>query len=75
MNALTKAIELVGGQAELARKLGTSPQAVNNWLRRGNVPLEWVPEIVDITNGFVKADELRSDIAWHKVNRRRVKAA
>jgi len=67
MNALQQAIETIGGQSELARRLGTSAQAVNNWCRRGNVPAEYAPVIESITEGKVKAEDLCPQIPWHMV--------
>jgi len=67
MDALQKAIETVGGQSELARQLGTSAQAVNNWCRRRNVPPEYAPVIESITGGLVKAEDLCPQIPWHIV--------
>lgn len=64
MNALTKAIETIGGQTELAKQLGTSVQAVNNWTRRGSVPPEYAPVIEVLTDGKVKADELCPQVPW-----------
>lgn len=75
MNALTKAIQLVGGQAELARRLGTTSQVVHNWRIRGNVPAEYVPAIEDATFGHVRAEEIRPDVPWHLIRGRRRKAS
>lgn len=61
MNALSLAIAKVGGQAELARRVGTTPQAVNNWVVRG-LPVGRVLAIYRATRGAVTPHELRPDI-------------
>ncbi len=55
------AIETVGSQAELARRLGTSPMRIANWKRRG-VPPEQVLRVVRAANGRVRPYDLRPDI-------------
>mgnify|MGYP003625108117 FL=1 len=42
-------IDLVGGsQSAAAKALGVTPQAVNNWLARGSVPLAHTAKIIAI---------------------------
>lgn len=60
--AVTKAANVVGGQAELAKRLNISPQAVNKWIKRGLVPPERVLEVERLTNGAVTRYELRPDV-------------
>lgn len=63
MNALEKAIDIVGSQAELARALGVKPQHVWNWLNRdAKVPAEQVIPIENATTGKVTRHELRPDL-------------
>ena len=57
--ALQKAINLVGNQSELARKLQVSPQRVQKWTKN-RLPAEWVIPVESITG--VKRHELRPDI-------------
>lgn len=58
---LEEAVRVVGGQAALARALGLSRQAVNQWLRvLGGVPPEWVDEVERVTG--VRRECLRPDI-------------
>lgn len=64
MNALRQAIKLAGGQIALARSMGYAPQAINNWLARGNVPAEHCPAIEAATLGLVRCEDLRPDVAW-----------
>jgi DNA-binding transcriptional regulator YdaS (Cro superfamily) len=58
--ALLRAAATFGGFAELARKLGVTPQAVGNWHMRGRVPAERVLEIERLTS--VSRHALRPDI-------------
>lgn len=64
MDALTKAITLLGSQTALAKSLGGSAQTVNNWIKRGSVPAEHCPAIERATGGAVRCEDLRPDIDW-----------
>lgn len=59
--ALRKAIDALGSQAELARKLDVSDMAVSQWKKRG-VPPERCRDIEAATGGAVTRYELRPDI-------------
>ncbi|NHN79707.1 helix-turn-helix domain-containing protein [Azotobacter chroococcum] len=61
LEALNKAIGVVGSPTELAKRVGVSPQNIFNWKRRG-VPAERVPAVVRATDGAVQAHELRPDL-------------
>lgn len=63
-DSLQRAIQHVGGAARLAAALNISPQRLNNWQARG-VPAERCPDIERATNGQVKCEDLRPDVAWH----------
>jgi DNA-binding transcriptional regulator YdaS (Cro superfamily) len=65
MEQLSKAIEIAGSQTALAKKLGISPQVVNNWLARRNVPAQYCPDIEQATG--VRCEELRPDVNWAAV--------
>ena len=56
-----KAVAIVGSQSALARALGVSPQAVNQWLK-SKVPAERVLDIEFATNGQVTRHDLRPDL-------------
>lgn len=57
--ALYKAIKYFGSQSALARAIGVTHQAVNNWLNRENsIPYLQVLKIVAATNGVVSYHEL-----------------
>jgi len=60
-NALKKAVEIVGSQSELARRVGVKPQNIWWWLNR-TVPAEFVIPIELATDGQVTRYELRPDI-------------
>jgi DNA-binding transcriptional regulator YdaS (Cro superfamily) len=64
MDALQRAVEIVGSQSALALAIGRVPQVVNNWMRRGNVPAESCPDIERATNGAVRCEDLRPDVDW-----------
>ena len=62
--ALKRAIKIVGGQAELARRIGSKQQTVWNWLHRNDsgVPAEFVSKIEIATGGKVTRHQLRPDV-------------
>lgn len=57
---ITKAVENAGGQSALARQLDVSPQAVQQWLKKGRAPAERVLAISKATG--ITPHELRPDI-------------
>lgn len=75
MDALKQATDVVGSQAELARKLGIKSQVVNNWARRGNVPAEYCPSIEKVTGRKVVCEELRPDVDWAFIRKTDCKGA
>ncbi len=64
MDALKRAIQHAGGQSALARAIAVSPQAISNWIARGNVPAEHCPAIEAAMPGVVRCEDLRPDVAW-----------
>lgn len=60
--AIEKAIETVGTQSELARKIGVFPQQVQKWFSTGLIPPNRVLAVEKATNGQVTRYELRPDI-------------
>ncbi|ADE14123.1 hypothetical protein Nhal_0950 [Nitrosococcus halophilus Nc 4] len=63
--SLQRAVEIVGGQVELAKRLGVTQQRIWNWLYRDKcqrIPAEYVLPIECATNGRVTRYELRPDI-------------
>lgn len=60
---LRRAIDLVGGQPELARATNSKQQNVWFWLNKsGRVPAEFVLPIEQATGGEVTRSQLRPDI-------------
>lgn len=58
--ALKKAVEIAGGQTQLARQIGVSQPAVWNWLNKSPIPAEHVLPVEKATG--VSRHELRPDI-------------
>lgn len=61
-NHIQTAIEILGGQAALARACGVSQPAVFRWLHGRRVKADHVMSIVKATNGVVKAHQIRPDL-------------
>jgi TorA maturation chaperone TorD len=62
-NALATAVEIVGGQARLARILGVTQPNVWHWLHKSErVPGEYVLKIEQATGGKVSRHDLRPDL-------------
>jgi len=59
---LAKIIGLVGSKAELARKLGVTPQMVTKMVKSGSVPAKHCKRIEILTGGRVTAEQLRPDV-------------
>ncbi len=57
-----KAIDILGGQAALARACGVTQPAVFRWLNGSRVKADHVMSIVNATNGVVKAYQIRPDL-------------
>lgn len=64
--ALHRAAEIVGGQAALATAIGMEDRRrVWPWFNTDRqVPAEHCPAIEKATNGQVRCEELRPDVAW-----------
>lgn len=60
--SINRACAVVGSQAELARRVGVTVQAVNKWCRKGRVPAERVLAVEVATGGEVARHEMRPDI-------------
>lgn len=69
MNALDKAIGILGSQSALAEAIGVKQAYIWNWKNRGRkrVPAEHCAAIEDVTGGKVKRSDLRPDINWGRV--------
>lgn len=62
MQALERAVELVGGQSALAEKIGKKQAHVAMWFKRGKVPAEVCADIEGATDGAVTCHDLRPDV-------------
>lgn len=49
MSGIEEAVALAGSQSALARRVGVSPQAVQQWVERGCVPPRRVPLVAAMT--------------------------
>ncbi|SPL72297.1 transcriptional regulator [Acinetobacter stercoris] len=61
--AFAKAVKLAGSKSALAKKLEITPWALSKW-NPERIPDDRCLAIEDLTNGEVKAEELRPDINW-----------
>lgn len=64
-SALSKAVEIVGGQKALAEAIGVRQGHVWNWLNRNKGPVppaEFCSAIEAATNGKVSCRDLRPDV-------------
>lgn len=61
MDALLKAVEVVGGVSRLAEMVGVSSSAPSMWKARGRVPVEHCAAIERATAGAVTRRDLRPD--------------
>lgn len=59
-----------GGQSIIARNLGVSRAAVGQWKDR-KIPAEFCPVIEEMTNGEMTCEDLRPDVRWDLVRKRR----
>jgi len=62
MSALREVIRILGSQAELARRVGVSLQAVHQWVKADSVPAHRVILVETICEGVVTRYQLRPDI-------------
>ncbi len=59
---LHQAIEFLGSQAALARRIGIRPQAVQQWTTTGRVPADRCLAVEHATGGKVSRYDLRPDV-------------
>ena len=64
MNSISRAVQAAGGkQSDLARILGVTPQAVNQWVQGTRpVPAQHCLAIEQATAGSVSRHDLRPDV-------------
>lgn len=56
---LLELIDYVGGQSQLARFLGVSKQAVNQWVSRGRISATAAIDAEALTGGVFRKEDLR----------------
>jgi DNA-binding transcriptional regulator YdaS (Cro superfamily) len=66
MQSLSKAIEIVGSQRQLAQVCGVVQTAVAAWLKRQSVPPEYCALIEKATGAAVTRKDLRP-LDWQKI--------
>ena len=66
MQSLSKAIEIIGSQRQLAQVCGVVQTAVAAWLKRQSVPPEYCALIEKATGGAVTRKDLRPK-DWQKI--------
>lgn len=62
-NPVSEAAKICGSLAELARRIGVTKAAVWQWENETKVPAERCIDIERATNGAVRAEALRPDLA------------
>ena len=61
--AMRRAISFFGGTVKLAKNLGIRPNHIPDWLyEKRLIPVKHAVQIEYLTNGKIKASELRPDI-------------
>jgi len=59
----THPLDLPGVRSLVMNALNVSTQVIANWKIR-SVPAEYCPSIEHATNGLVRCEDLRPDVAW-----------
>lgn len=70
MTPLQRVFQMVGGKTALAKHFGILPWAVAKW-EHSQVPAERCPDIEALTKGQVTCEELRPDVNWAVLRRRK----
>ncbi|KAF6597540.1 helix-turn-helix domain-containing protein [Cronobacter sp. EKM101R] len=58
MNPINKAIQIVGSQTELARRIGVNQSTVSKWLNGTDIRAKHVKPIATATNGKITPMEI-----------------
>lgn len=64
MNALHRAIELIGSQQKVAGLCDVSQPTVAGWVRRSFVPADYCIRLEQGTDRQVTCEDLRPDVDW-----------
>ncbi len=62
-SALRRAVKLVGGPSEMARRANVSRQTVHNWIRGTMIAPEHVEAVEAATGGQITRHQLRPDLS------------
>ncbi|CAM6497228.1 transcriptional regulator [Klebsiella michiganensis] len=62
-DAIKRAINIAGSQAELARKTGVNQSTVSKWLNGAEIGSRFIKSIVVATDGKVSAAEILNSIS------------
>lgn len=66
METLVEYLSTHGRRSELAKRIGVNPQLLSQWIHGVRpVPAARCPAIEEATNGKVRCEDLRPDVAWH----------
>ncbi len=60
--ALLKLIEFAGSNVRLANELGYTRSTVTEWIKRGRISATAALKAEQITDGYIKKEELRPDV-------------
>lgn len=74
MSAIQRAIQKVGSQDELARRINVSQSLVSMWVNGAKIETRHFPEIERVTNGDVTATDLLADELDKLKPRRRLRS-
>lgn len=66
--AIEKAVLLLGGQTETARRLGIKQQLVGYWIKSGRCSPKFAVGIENLTSGKVTRYDLRPDVFGQNPN-------
>ena len=68
MNAISKAIDCLGSQGQLAKSVNLSQSAISQYVLGMKRPsAEVAIRIEAATNGQVKVEDIRPDVPWHVI--------
>ncbi len=74
MDSIDRAIAYFGSQTEMAAALGITQPTVSEWLHGvRQVPVERCLQIEEATGGAMRCEELRPDIPWGVLRKRRAR--
>ena len=63
--AMQKAVLLFGGVVKLSEKMNVQQSTISKWLHsKLPVPIKHAVKIEELTNGKIKAKDLRPDLKW-----------